>query len=132
MQLTLLRRERGQDLVEFALVLLILVPLLFGIMEFGIVIFSYNTISGAARDGARYGAVCLSTHAYTPCSTSAVEAKVKERALGLTNVIPKASTTAVPGNIQVAVSYKVNSIAGIIIGSQGITLKAVSTMRIEQ
>lgn len=51
------RRQSGQDVVEFALIAPIFVLLLLGIIEFGLVIYSYNTIALAARDGARAGVV---------------------------------------------------------------------------
>jgi hypothetical protein len=49
--------EGGQTLVEYALVLPVLLLLLLGIMDFGIVVFKYNTIANAAREGARFGIV---------------------------------------------------------------------------
>ncbi len=49
--------ERGQELVEFALLLPLLLLLLFGIIEFGIAVLAYNTISNVGREVARYGVV---------------------------------------------------------------------------
>ncbi len=46
----------GQSLVEMALILPILLVVLFGIMEFGWLIFAYSTISQAARNGAEVAA----------------------------------------------------------------------------
>ena len=51
------RREAGQELVEFALILPLLLLLFLGIIEFGRAILAYNTIANAAREGARYGIV---------------------------------------------------------------------------
>ena len=51
------RREAGQELVEFALILPLLLLLFFGIIEFGRAILAYNTIANAAREGARQGIV---------------------------------------------------------------------------
>ena len=50
-------KETGQDVVEFALVLPVLVLLLLGIMEFGFLVFHYNTLASAAREAARAGVV---------------------------------------------------------------------------
>ena len=47
------RRERGQALVEYALVLPLLLLIILGIIEFAIVIWSYDTIANAAREGVR-------------------------------------------------------------------------------
>jgi len=49
--------QDGQDLVEFAIVLPVLLLLILGIIEFGVLVLDYNTISNAAREGARYGIV---------------------------------------------------------------------------
>jgi Flp pilus assembly protein TadG len=51
------RREDGQAITEFALILPVLVALLLGIIQFGIVFNNYLTITDAARAGARKAAV---------------------------------------------------------------------------
>jgi Flp pilus assembly protein TadG len=51
-----LRRDDGQAFVEFALVLPILVALLLGIVQFGIIFNNYETMTDAARVGARKAA----------------------------------------------------------------------------
>lgn len=47
--------ERGASLVEFALIAPILFLLLFGMIEFGRVVATFNSVNTAAREGARYG-----------------------------------------------------------------------------
>jgi len=51
------RHRRGQALVEFALVIPIFVLLIFGLVDLGRAVFISNSLSEAARDGARYGSV---------------------------------------------------------------------------
>lgn len=46
--------ERGQALIELALVLLLLCMIVFGITEFGRYFFYANTANNAARDGVRW------------------------------------------------------------------------------
>jgi Flp pilus assembly protein TadG len=53
--------ERGQALIELALVLLLLLMILYGITEFGRYFFYANTANNAARDGVRWAV----THAAT-------------------------------------------------------------------
>ncbi|ADL11781.1 TadE/TadG family type IV pilus assembly protein [Acetohalobium arabaticum] len=53
----LIRRRRGQALVELALVLPVLLLILFGIVEFGRIFHAYLVIANAARVGAREGAI---------------------------------------------------------------------------
>ncbi len=49
--------ERGQTMVEFALVLPILLVLLLGIFQFGVAFNNYVTLTDAVRSGARVAAV---------------------------------------------------------------------------
>jgi Flp pilus assembly protein TadG len=51
------KNQQGQSMTEFALVLPILVVLLFGVIQFGIVFNNYITVTDAVRAGARKGAV---------------------------------------------------------------------------
>jgi len=51
------KRESGQTLVEFALVVPLLFLLLFGSVEFGRVFHAYHVVTSAAREGARAAAV---------------------------------------------------------------------------
>lgn len=47
----------GQSLVEFALILLPLLVILFGVFDFGRAIYAYNTLANAARAGVRVAIV---------------------------------------------------------------------------
>lgn len=49
--------ERGQAIVEFALVLPLLLILLFGVIDFGRALQTYITVNNASREGARLGAI---------------------------------------------------------------------------
>ena len=51
------RSERGQSLVELAISLLILLYLLSGAVEFGIIFFQYVQLRDAAQEGALYGSM---------------------------------------------------------------------------
>ena len=50
-------RYRGQSLVEFALVLPIALILLLAVFDVGRAVFTYNTLTNAAREGARLAVV---------------------------------------------------------------------------
>ncbi len=63
-----LKSEKGQSLVEFALVLPIFIFLVFGIIEFGRLWETVNIMTSAAREGARAAAVSA------PDMTSAMNA----------------------------------------------------------
>ena len=51
-------RQRGAALIEFALVAMIFIVLLLGILEFGRVMFTWNSAVEATRRGARLAVVC--------------------------------------------------------------------------
>jgi Flp pilus assembly protein TadG len=53
----LLRGRRGQSLVEFSLVLPVLLIIVFGIVDFGMGLRSYISLTNATREGARFAAV---------------------------------------------------------------------------
>jgi len=55
----ILSGEKGASAVEFAIILPILVMLVFGIIQFGLVFNKYIAITHAAREGARLAAVGL-------------------------------------------------------------------------
>lgn len=48
------RRQRGQATVEFGLTILLLLMVVIGILEFGRLVWLYNTISNLSREIARY------------------------------------------------------------------------------
>ena len=60
--------ERGQAMVEFAVAAPVLVLLLFGIMQFGILFYTYIDLTSATREGARKAAV--SRQDATPAATT--------------------------------------------------------------
>lgn len=49
--------QKGAAIVEFAVVLPLLLVLLFGIIEFGLIMYNKHIITNASREGARYGIV---------------------------------------------------------------------------
>jgi Flp pilus assembly protein TadG len=57
--------DRGQTLVEFALFLPLLLILLFGIIEFGIIIYDQVAITNGIREGARVGSLYRANGAWT-------------------------------------------------------------------
>jgi hypothetical protein len=48
-------KSKAQGMVEFALILPLLVALLFGVIEFGRMLFVYSVVYTSSREGARYG-----------------------------------------------------------------------------
>jgi Flp pilus assembly protein TadG len=56
-KMTRIRNERGQTMVELAMVLPMLLVLLLGIFQFGVAFNNYITLTDAVRAGARKAAV---------------------------------------------------------------------------
>jgi Flp pilus assembly protein TadG len=57
MKIRRIKSESGASLVEFAIVLPLLLLFLFGIIEFGFLLFNKAMLTNAAREGARAGIV---------------------------------------------------------------------------
>ena len=69
------RNERGQSLVEFALILPILVLLLVGMFDLGHVVWTNDALSNAAREAARYAIVHGGSES-TPCPVGPAPAEL--------------------------------------------------------
>ena len=94
------RHVRGQALAEFALVMPLFFLLVFGIIEFGRFIYTYEIVNNATREGARYAIVhgsasecpsgpmpdtALGVPVPNPCDPSGakIEAVVQQYAIGV-------------------------------------------------
>lgn len=89
------RNQRGNAVIEFALVLPLLLLVLFGITELGRMIMTTNMLNTASREGARLAAVGAVT------DTLAVQARV-------TAVLASARIT--PTNIQITFNAAAHSV----------------------
>jgi Flp pilus assembly protein TadG len=74
-----LRRTEGAALVEFAVSCLVLIPLIFGMIETCMALYTYNFVADAAREATRWASVrgstsCGNTPGLTDCgfTTSAI------------------------------------------------------------
>jgi len=137
----LLRTKSGQALPEFAFVSFALISLLFGIVDFGNALFTYDLVSSAARLGARYAMVRGSRCTYTGCpaTTASIQTYVRSKAPGINNSLLTVSTTWAnssncttsngPGCVvTVAVSYTYNFVYKL----APITISSSSSMVISQ
>ncbi len=60
------RRDRGQALLEFAVILPVFLTMFFGIVDFGRVVWANNSLTNAASEAARY-AIVHGGNINTPC-----------------------------------------------------------------
>jgi len=98
---------RGAVAVEFALVLIPLLVLMMGVVEYGRALFQYNTLAKAVRDSARFltsqnpadasyalaEAKCLTVYGNTGCTGAPL-------APGLTEVMVKVCNSASPASAE--------------------------------
>ena len=140
------RRERGQSLVELALILPVFLILTLAVVDFGMALRAYVTVTNAAREGARYAVVdCDSSSDIT-----SIKSKVVDSSSGLltaadvsldadssssgnqdcTSTLPAAG-----GSIKVSATYTYNLITplgNLVTSLSGpITLSTSTTMRAE-
>ncbi|MHB1357607.1 MAG: TadE/TadG family type IV pilus assembly protein [Anaerolineae bacterium] len=137
---TILRSSKGQELVEYALILPILLALLLGIMELGVAVLNYNTMSNAAREAARTGTLTRD------------ELAIRSSGLRLTSATPLTNTditikwydggTELPyeqraqaTKLRVIVAQDYHLLTGAFLGAFGfpsaISMTATSTMTVE-
>jgi Flp pilus assembly protein TadG len=125
--LSWLRRERGQDLVEYALILPVLLVLMFGIIQLALVILAYNTVGDAARQGARLGVIGDNANR---AGDIAAEVYQVTDAAGMKRGDLIVNSVHQQDKIRVTVTYNMLLIFPIF-GKPRITLQAVSTKLIE-
>lgn len=128
-------RQRGAVVLEFGLTFLVILCSVYGIMEFGRIVASYNIVSGAAREGVRY-AVVHGSASGSAASASDIQTLVRKWAIGLDPSALVVTTTWTPGNapggkVKVKASYTVMPFTGLIL-KNGITVQSSSQMVISQ
>ena len=127
----ILNNQKGQALVEFALVFPILLLLVMGILQFGMMLNSYLSIENASREGARAGIVGSSDSEIrnTIISTSPSLDPNK-----LTVTITPAEANRKSGNtLTVKVTYNYNLTVPIIssLFNNMVVLNGQTSMRVE-
>jgi Flp pilus assembly protein TadG len=122
-----IKNERGQTMTEFAFVLPILLVLLFGIIQFGIIFNNYVTLTDAARAASRKGAVSRnSSNPRGDCETTGYAAGTNLKNPG-TDFVLKCDSTWDPGSdVTVTATYPYHiSLLGWVVadGSLNTTMK---------
>jgi Flp pilus assembly protein TadG len=80
------KSERGQSLVELAISLVILLYLLSGAVEFGIIFFQFVQLRDAVQEGALYGSICDMSATCTPADIQARAQAASDKPIDLTTV----------------------------------------------
>jgi Flp pilus assembly protein TadG len=127
-RLSRLRGERGQSLVEMALVAPIFFLLLMGIIDLGHAFHDYVVLENAAREGARYG----SRFAWDDGEIqNIVRTEADANGLDVAAIVvafsyPAGKTAGQP--IRVTTEYAMNTIMGSLVGRPTITIRTVTEM----
>lgn len=88
-------RRTGSTLVEFSMVILVFIPIMMGIMEFGVLVKNHLLVANGVREGARAGA--------TGKTTGEIEARVK-RFVAPLSVTGSCSTTVATNCVRMTFS----------------------------
>jgi len=124
-----IKNNRGQALVEFALVLPVLVLLIIGSMEFGLVINQYMVLAEAAREGARSAALGGSdTDVITVVQTAASQIDTTQLTI---TILPALRIRG--SGVTVTVRKPVQAITPLIspFFPSGFKMQGAATMRVE-
>ncbi|WP_291642870.1 TadE/TadG family type IV pilus assembly protein [Clostridium sp.] len=126
-----LKNEKGQSLVEFSILLPILLLVLMGILEFGLMLNSYLTINNSAREGARLGIVAGSDSEISELITNISPTLDTENLI--INITPSDGSRKSGETLTVEVVYDYQVTIPIIsnILNDVVVLKAQTSMRIE-
>ncbi|HQE06056.1 MAG: TadE family protein [Tepidanaerobacteraceae bacterium] len=127
------KTERGQTLVELALVLPVIILILFGTLEFGRLFHSYIVITNAAREGARLGAVGKSDEEIVSRIREASPLYQADSRLRVIRLEPNESARSPGVPLTVEVAYDVELVTPIFssILPNPVTLKSTAVMRVE-
>jgi Flp pilus assembly protein TadG len=124
------RREEGQTMVEFALVMPVLLVVIFGIIQFGILYNDYISLTDATRIGARKAAVSRQTADPVGLATTAVRNAAADLDASELQIAVRATVWAPGADVTVETSYPYElDIMGIVVASG--RLKSSTTERIE-
>ena len=111
--------QRGQSLVEFAMVVTVMMLLLLGMLEFGFVFDHHLTIEYASREGARTGSALANGGGVVGCGTgqSPNAASVDKQIIAaVQRVLTSPGSPVVPSRVGTIKLYKATS-TGAISGS---------------
>ena len=120
------KNEKGQSLVEFALVVPLLLLLVIGIFEFGRAWMTQNILTGAAREAVRILAVPTGS---TAAAWDRADNVLRSAGIATANIDVRDAASYQP--VSVIVTYNFPVLTGLIPGLDNILLSSTTTMRRE-
>lgn len=120
--------DRGQAMVEFTLMIMLLLVVVFGIIDFGAALYDQTMLASAAADGARSGAISNSTSTAQSAALAAVN-----NAIGCTPTASATTVASTPAQIQVTATCRYSGITplGALVGIVIPTITAQASAKIE-
>ena len=134
------RSERGQSLLEFALILPVFLAIVIGIFEFGRAWNVYQVLTNTAREGARLAVIQSSNEAEVRSTISdGLQRAGLDPAIASVSVEGKGDGTGQPSTIQLSYPYEFKFLGPIVAFLDGpddsmagaITLSTTAVMRNE-
>jgi Flp pilus assembly protein TadG len=127
-----MKHQAGQELVEFAIILPLLLLLVFGAVDLGRLFHAYITISNAAREGARYGIIYPED---TASILTITRREAQESGLDLNPAVSAVVVSFPQGfgqqlPIRVTVTYHFQLILAGVLTSQDLTLSRSAEMMV--
>lgn len=125
--------EKGQALVELALVVPILLLLLFGVVEYGRIFAAYIAVTNGAREGARIASVGSTDAVITESVKVRTDAMKLDRAKVTVTITPGSSNRVRGEKVTVEVAYPVKMFDPFfttIVGAN-FTVRGSTIMRVE-
>ncbi len=109
--LRIMKREKGQSMVELALTLPLIILLLGGIIEFGWVYGNSLAVQNATREGVRAGIVAVAQSENNVLVTNRINSMVPDAAKNLViSIVYSNPANFRAGDITVTVTYTLNGI----------------------
>jgi Flp pilus assembly protein TadG len=112
------KRQRGSALVEAGLTMVVFMTVIFGMMEFGRMVWAYNLVAHAAREATRY-AMVHGRNSSTPATADTIKSVAKTQAIGLDPASLTVNVSWIPDNkpgsaVKVAMQYSFSAATGLV------------------
>jgi Flp pilus assembly protein TadG len=129
------RNQKGAVIVEHALIFLLFFVVLYAIMEFGRIVYLYNSLAGATREAARY-AIVNGSRSASPATNADIRARLLRWGVGFDPTSLTVNTTWTPNNapgskVRIESSYNISLMSGLIYNAP-LTISSRSEMVISQ
>ena len=93
-----IRGQRGNAILEFAIMLPILILLISGIIDFSLLFYDKAVITNASREGARYGVILQTTYPTSTAVQTYTKAYCANRLITFASPAPVVTVTVTPSS----------------------------------